>query len=328
LIKVVQYGFGEIGRQIAKLVLEKRNVQLIGCVDINPDLIGRDVGELSVGDSMGIPIVHEKDCRDLLLHADVTVLTTSSRLKSILPQLETVAEAGSDVISTCEELSYPFHENPDLSRSIDRLAEKAGITVLGTGVNPGFVMDALPIITSACCQQISGLSVHRIVNVSNRRLALQKKIGTGMDRAEFQRRANEGLIGHVGLKESTWMIMDALGWGSGTVQESISPMIADRPIRSQYFEVRPGQVCGLDQTVSGRLDGKEVLVMRLEMYLEADSADIVEVSGTPSIKLVFQCGLHGDAATTAIAYNMNPRVIEASPGLKTMLDMALPRAFV
>lgn len=326
-IKVAQYGLGEIGRQITELILRKERVELIGCVDIDPRIVGRDLGEIVSAGKLGIPIHHEKDSAKILREADVTVHATSSRLKSILPQLKNIADAGSDVVSSCEELSYPFHQNPEMSRRIDDLAKKDGVTILGTGVNPGFVMDALVVATSVCCQGIDRVAIHRIVDASRRRLALQKKIGAGMTREDFQKGAKEGRIGHVGLKESAWMIMDSLGWGGGKVQEMINPIITNKPVRSEYLEIAPGRVCGLDQNVSGWLDGREVVSLHLEMYVGATPKDSIQIVGRPSINLAYEGGIHGDMATTAIIYNMIPRVVEALAGLKTMRDMTLPRIY-
>jgi len=324
-LKIAQYGLGQIGREVARFAFQKRKIEYLGAVDVDPQIVGRDIGELLSLDRLGISVIHEKESAPLLRQADVTIHTTSSRLKGVIDQLMNIAKAGSDVVSSCEELSYPFHENPALSRRVNEIAEANGVTILGTGVNPGFAMDTIAIVTSACCQEIAMIEIHRIVDASVRRVSLQKKIGVGMSKEDFIEKVRVGLIGHVGLKESAWMLMDSFDWSSGTVTESIEPVIADRHFRTEHFDVSTGRVCGVDQTVSGQVAGRRVLMLRLQMYLGAKSLDSVYIQGRPPLRMIFEGGIHGDAATPAILLNMAPRVAEASPGLKTMLDMALPR---
>jgi 4-hydroxy-tetrahydrodipicolinate reductase len=200
--------------------------------------------------------------------------------------------------------------------------------VLGTGVNPGFTMDALPIALSALCERVDRIEVRRVQDARIRRLPFQQKIGAGLTREQFERQVDKGVVRHVGFTESVQMIGDALGWKLERITEEISPQMADAPVESELLAVDPGYVCGIIQHAVGYVQGEARITLRLEAYLGApEPFDSVLIEGTPRIYSKVDGGVHGDIATASIAVNAIPAVIAAAPGLRTVRDMRLPSFF-
>jgi 4-hydroxy-tetrahydrodipicolinate reductase len=242
-------------------------------------------------------------------------------LKEVETELLELLEGGSHVVSTCEELAFPL--DPDVRESLQKAARAANVTLLGTGVNPGFVMDKLPLTLTAVCQEVKSVTVHRVVNASLRREPLQRKVGAGQTRAEFDQNVAAGKIKHMGLRESLMMIANGLNVELDVVSEEvIAPVVAVQTIKTDYFEVAPGQVAGVHQTISGEQRNGMRIALDIKMYVGAENAgDRVEIEGTPSISMFIAGGVHGDRATAAMVVNAIPRVIPARPGVLTMDDI-------
>jgi 4-hydroxy-tetrahydrodipicolinate reductase len=201
--------------------------------------------------------------------------------------------------------------------------------MVGTGVNPGFVMDTLPLTLTAVCQRVEAVRVLRVVDAGTRREALQRKVGAGMTAAQFRGLAKAHQIGHVGLTESLAFLADALGWNLDQIDESIAPVIANKTIKTPYLTVPKGAVAGQHQFARGRCGGREVLTLELQMFVGArNPRDEIRIEGVPALKMVLEGGTPGDLATPAILVNMLPRLVEARPGLHTMRSLALPRLAV
>ncbi|MCX7623392.1 MAG: hypothetical protein N2Z82_06555 [Thermomicrobium sp.] len=323
--RVVQYGLGPIGCELARLALERASYELVGAIDIDPAKVGRDVGAL-LGLEGPTGVVVRSDAAAVLAETrpDCVLHATGSSLERVFPQLETAIRAGANVVSTCEELAYPAAGYPELAARLDALAREHGVTVLGTGVNPGYVMDTLPVFFSGVAPQVSAVRAERVQNASTRRKPLQEKIGSGKTVEEFQRLVAAGTVRHVGLRESAYLIAHGLGWRIEQYEERIEPVIAERRIVTEYFTVEPGRVCGVDQLGRALVDGEERITLHLRMFLDADPAyDRVRLEGPVPLELVVPGGLHGDRATTAIALNAVPRVVEHAPGLVTMVDLPM-----
>jgi len=327
-VKAAVYGVGPIGSGIANFLSRKSWVQIVGAVDSDEQKIGKDLGDVAgLGHKIGVLI--SREARGLFETAspDLVVHATSSYLKDVYPQILECVNAKADVISTSEELSYPYGKHPDLATKIDEEAKVQGVAVLGTGVNPGFVMDTLAAAMSGVCQTVESVSAERIVDTSKRRWQLQRKTGAGLSVDEFQRLVKEGKIKHVGLPESAMMIGAALGWDLEDVQEEISPVIAKRQMRAEYATVRKGSVAGVRQVAKGVVGGSERIVLDLRMYVGAkDPRDSIRIHGVPPIDLTIRGGVQGDQATAAIVVNAIPNIVASSPGLKTMIDLPLVHA--
>ncbi len=324
-IRAIQFGIGPIGASIVKLLKEKETVDIVGAIDADPAKIGRDLAEV-VGASDGPwGIKVSGDARGVLdQSADVVMHTTSSSLPKVMDQLLACLDVGSCVVSTCEELSYPYRTHPELAAKLDKAAKESGVALVGTGVNPGFVMDKLVITLAAVSQRIEHAKALRIVDASKRRLPLQKKIGAGMSVEEFRSRVKEGIIKHVGLPESVAMVADSLGLRVDEITETIEPKVAAERVQTEFLTVEPGQAAGVHQIARGVSEGKELIYMELQMYVGAkDPADTVELKGHPNISLVIPGGSHGDIATASVAVNSIPAILEAQSGLRTSRDLAI-----
>ena len=328
-IRILQFGLGPIGAAVARQVAQRDGLSLVGAVDIDPGKIGRDVGELlGLTRRLRVPVLADVATAMAQCRPDVVVHCTSSSLEIVWPQLRVILKAKTPIVSTTEELAYPSRAQPRLAAQIDRAARKAGVAVLGTGVNPGFVMDALPIMLTAACERVERVTVTRVQDARMRRLPFQQKIGAGMSRAEFLRGVASGRVRHVGMRESITMIGDALGWNIDRVTDVVTPKIARTTVASAFLEVEVGQVCGLVQDAVGYRRGAPLIRHHLEAYLGApETYDAVEIAGRPSLSMRIAGGVHGDIATASIVVNSIPKVLHAAPGLRTMRDLPLPSFF-
>jgi 4-hydroxy-tetrahydrodipicolinate reductase len=326
MIRVIHYGLGPIGVGIAKLVAARNDMRIVGAIDIDPNKVGKDFGSL-FGDGRTLGVAIRADAAAVLdkRSADIVVLTTSSALKKIMGQLKQIAEAGLPVISTCEELSFPPANNADIVAELDALAKQYGVAIYGTGVNPGYIMDALPLMLTAPCAEVKRVRVERVVDAGKRRLPLQQKVGAGITRDEFQKRVVDGSVRHVGLRESATMIAQSLGWTLDGYEEQIDPMIADRAVTTPFLTVQPGQVAGVHQVGRGFVGGRELVTLDIAMYVGApNSHDTMQIEGNPNVNVTVEGGLHGDIATAAIVVNSIPRVVAAQPGLLTANNLPMP----
>jgi hypothetical protein len=323
-IRVVHYGLGDIGGRIARLTAEQRGLQVVGGIDRDPAKVGRDVGEiLGLDHSLGAPV--SDDAGEILdrMSPDVVIHATTSLFHDVYPQIVECVRARANVISTCEELIYPYARNAMPAAELNRLAVLSGVTVLGAGVNPGFIMDLLPLLLTAPCVNIRRISVTRVVDATERRAALQQRIGAGLALDQFRHHVARGEVRHVGLIESINMLADGLGWRLDRISETIDPILAEEWVRTPYMTVAPGQVVGLRQTAHGWLHGRDALTLTWQTAIgERDTHDAIFVDGTPPVDLLIRGGLHGDLAAAALILHAIPRVLAAAPGLTTVL--ALP----
>jgi len=321
-IPLAVIGLGAIGRLCAEIALERNNLAIVGAADLNPELAGRDLGQVLGRPDMGIRVEESQEKALSVTPKGVALLTTTSSLAETAGQIETCLAAGWRVVSTCEELVYPFFSQPDLAGEIDAAAKEAGLAVLGTGVNPGFAMDALPAYLSGVMRRVESVMVERFQDAATRRLPFQKKIGVGLSPDEFQAKADAGAIRHVGFRESIDLIAAAWGIELTRGEEKVVPVMAAAEITSPHLSVAPGQVAGVDQIARGFLGQKPVITLHLQAYFgHPDPAERIVLKGEPPLEMVIKGGLPGDVATCARAVNAVPRLIEAAPGLRTVLDM-------
>jgi 4-hydroxy-tetrahydrodipicolinate reductase len=305
------------------LAVTKPNIELVGAIDLVN--VGRDLGEIAqTKDPLGIFISNDTDLILTETKPDIVLHATSSSLEEIMPQLETIIKGGINVISTTEELAYPFNDHPKLAAEIQDLARENKVTVLGTGINPGFLMDAWPLFMSSVCQHIRHIKAVRIQDASSRRHPFQKKIGAGTTLEKFQKLVDSGSVRHVGLPQSVAMIAAGLGWDLDKVTESIEPVIAQERVSSDVVTVEQGRAAGVRQVGKGWQNGSERITLDFQAYIGAkESYDAVYITGTPDLEVVVKGGVHGDLATAAMVINAIPRVISSAPGLLTMKDLPI-----
>lgn len=325
-IRTIHFGIGAIGAEVVRTMLNTPEIEIVGAIDTSAAKAGKDLGEAAgIGHTLGVPVSFEPEPLLKDVYADVVVHCTGSSLTEVYPQIMSMIAAEKSVISSCEELAFPWIRYPDISQKLDRRAKETGVRVLGTGVNPGFVMDLLPLMLSTVTRQVKSVRVTRVVDVSTRRIQLQRKVGVALSVLGFQQAASAGAIGHVGLRESAMMIADTLGWRLDDLSETLEPIPAKERRKTEYFLIERGYTLGLRQSVRGIASGQEVLRLDLEMSVGAqDPSDVIEIDGRPPIKLVIPGGIHGDVATASIIANCVPTMARSRmTGLLSMRDLPL-----
>ncbi|MFX1314342.1 MAG: Gfo/Idh/MocA family oxidoreductase [Promethearchaeota archaeon] len=326
---VMLVGLGPMGRIIAKLLIKRKNLNLKGVIDIDPQLVGKKLSEI-LDMEEGSNLRVKSNLNEILSSesVDVVIIATSSSLEKVAPIIKRAVGSGCDVISICEELSYPFQFYPKLSNELDALAKSNNVTIVGTGINPGYLMDLLPIMITAPCQNVRSIKVTRIINSAKRRESFQRKIGTGLTNKEFHQKISKGEIpGHVGLKQSIQMIIAALGNQCDEIIES-SPkeVITEKDFTTSYGQkVSKGYVCGLKSSAIAKKGEKEIVILNFLAYAgEHEEYDSIDINGNPPIHQKIIGGIHGDLGTAAMVANLIPKVIEAKSGLLTMKDLPVP----
>ena len=331
-VRVVIFGIGAIGRMTSKALLDKEGFEIVGAVDIDPNKVGRDLGDvLGVDRKLGVVVSDDVDAVLRESRPDVVLHMTSSYLKNVYSQLVGIIKHGVNIVSSCEELSHPFVSDLKLANALDEQAKRYGASVLGTGINPGFLMDTLVITLTAPCLRIDRIHVTRFMNASIRRGPFQKKIGAGLSVDNFRNAIENKLItGHVGLRQSVSLIADALGVKlDEIVIEDVKPVVSEKYVKTDFVEVKPGLVAGLKQVARGVFGGEDFITLSFTAFVGAeDDYDAVDIYGVPEIHERISPCVHGDWGTISMLINMIPKVIEAPPGLLTMKDVSVPHALV
>ncbi len=330
-VKVVSYGIGVIGRRLATHLLSKDGIEIVGAIDINPAIVGKDLGEVLGGEKIGVLISDDADEVLSTTKPDIVCHTTMSYVKQTYDQFAQILSHGVNCVSTCEELSYPYdtEEGAEYAKKLDKLAKEKGATLLGTGINPGFLMDTLPIVLTGPCKRVDDICITRQMDAATRRIPFQKKIGAGLTIEEFRKKieAHE-ITGHVGLEQSISMIADALGWELDEIKvDPVGPVVLDHDVASDAIKVPKGHNAGSMQMAYGKAGGKDLITMDFRAYIGApEEFDSITIRGEPPINQRISPCVHGDYGTIAITSNMIPTVIAAEAGFKTMKDLPLPHA--
>ena len=349
-LKVVQVGLGPVGIAIARLVAGRPGLRLVGGVDPAPGLAGRGLAEILGIEVKGAPVTSALEQALEHLRPDIVLHATGSFLDDVAGQLRAPLARGISVVSTCEELAYPFYRHPALARELDDLSRSRSVVLLGTGVNPGFVMDKLALTLLGACRSARRVRVLRVVDASTRREPLQRKIGAGLSTTEFEEKRRTGRFGHIGLAESAHMLADAMGVppalsaevmrdpgagesaparlpaapGERVLTETFEPHVAEDLVVTPFVRVEAGRVAGIEQSAVITSSGAERVRLELRMYVGAKNPiDAVSIEGEPPIEATIAGGVHGDEGTAAVVVNAAGLVRSLYPGLRTMLDVPL-----
>ena len=318
-LRLAIYGFGEIGRTLARVALE-RGHEVVGAVDVNPDLIGKDVGELLGSGKLGVRVTDNPE--EGLKGCEVVLHATSSYVPRIYDQLVTAIKLGKSVVSTCETLSYPYYRYPVLARRIDELAKSYGVTVIGTGINPGFLLDTLAATISASLPLVKRITARRSLDAAKRRTAFRKKIGVGLDPSEFSKGLSSGrYTGHVGYAESVYLIAEAAGLTLTKVEEGQEGVVAEEKISSEGVTVEKGKIKGIKGFGIGYVNGVEKI--RVEFYAVVGAPEYEEIiaEGTDHTITWKSNGTPGDLGTASIIVSVAEKVETMPYGLMTMADL-------
>lgn len=334
-VRVIIWGLGAMGGGMAKMLLKKKGVDIVGVFNRRSNL-----GE-NMYDVLG---VEQGDRPDLIIQkiedglkpgmADVCLLGTDSHTRGAFDKIKLLCENKINVISTAEEMAYPQAQEPELAAEIDRLAKENGVTVLGTGINPGLIMDLLVLIFTGCMESVEHVLSRRVNSLSPFGKTVMEEQGIGLTVEEFNNKKAQGnLSGHVGFPESIQMIADGIGWKVDRVEQQMEPIVTEVDRKSPYGFAKAGDVAGVAMTAQGYVNGEKLIEMEHPQQIEPEMAgvttgDYVIIKGTPPINALNSPEVDGGIGTIAMCVNMIPQVINASPGLKTMLDLPVPRAIM
>jgi 2,4-diaminopentanoate dehydrogenase len=320
MAKIVVVGLGPIGREMVRALHGRKTAQIVGAAD--PAYAGQDIGELADIGKLGITVAASAKEAYTKSGGNVSLLCTTSHIPATAPQVEEAVNAGYSVVSTCESLSYPEREDAGWAERIDQLARAYKVGVIGVGVNPGFVMDRVPLALAATCVKVETIHVQRVVDAAKRRGPLQAKVGAGLTPDEFRAGVKKGTLGHVGLVESVLLIARGMGWRLDATDEHVDCVVSTNEAPRAGIEI--GRVAGVHQIARGVANAKVVITLDLEMSVDAPiPRDHVRISGDPPLDVLFQGGTHGDRGTVGAAINAIPRVLTGEPGLHHIYDLPL-----
>ncbi|MFN0007818.1 MAG: dihydrodipicolinate reductase [Planctomycetota bacterium] len=322
--RILHVGLGPLGRMIVKDLVERKLGEVVAAVDSAPAIAGKKLSEIvpaAKGKASVLSSLEEiRDWRSI----DAAIVTTSSDFAICAPTFRELLGRGVAIVSTCEELVYPWYRHDALARELDVLARENRGRLLGTGVNPGFLMDAFPVAATAISRSVESVEVRRFQDASTRRIPFQKKVGVGLDEAGFAAQVKAGTLRHVGLGESVHFIASRLGIAIDRYEEEIHPVRAERELDSALGKIRAGAIRGVRQVGRGyRRDSVAILLEFIAAIGLEDPHDRVIVHGEPEIDLTWRGGVHGDVATSAIVLNSIGPLLASAPGLHTMATIPL-----
>ncbi len=330
-IRVVMWGFGAMGSGMVNLMLQKKGIEVVGVIDQRPELVGKDIGDvLKLGKKVGITVTDKPETVLQKGKVDVCLQAIHSFTKIVFPYLKQALEAGINVISIAEEMSCPSAQEPELAKQLDEIARKNNVTLLGTGINPGFILDQMVVNLTGVCLNVEHIEASRINDLSPFGKTVMETQGVGTTPEEFKKGIEDGsIVGHIGFPESVMMISDALGLGVDRIEQTREPIISKTHRETPVVKVEPGMVAGCRHIATAYRGDKEVikLIHPQQIHPEAekvDTGDYIKIKGDPDISLAIKPEVPGGKGTMAMAVNMIPLVVKASPGLKRMTDMPIP----
>ncbi len=336
-VKVAIWGFGAMGSGMAKMLLKKKGVDIVGVCDVHPQRAGKSIYEvLGVERGNRAEVIINPKIDEVLTEkcCDICLCATDSFTKNAFPKLKLALEKKVNVISTAEEMSYPQAQNPEIAAELDRIAKENGVSILGTGINPGLIMDLLVVCLTGCMTDVEHIEAKRVNSLSPFGPAVMEEQGVGMKVDAFKQGVEDGsLAGHVGFAESIRMIGDAIGWNVEKFEQQMAPIVTSVDRKSPYGFAAAGDVAGVNMTGQGYVDGEAKIDMIHPQQIEPEmegtyTGDYITIKGTPEVNMCIKPEVDGGLGTIAMCVNMIPHVINADPGLKTMIDLPVPRAIM
>jgi hypothetical protein len=322
-IRVAVMGLGHIGREVVRAVLSSPGLELTAVIDSSPQLAGRPVSELVRG---APSLTIQPNAGRVLggLRGGVLLLATGSRLRQVMPDLEAAARAGVHVVTTCEEFAFPWLIDEQRADALDRLATSRRCSLLGTGVNPGFVLDRLAATAAGVCGPVRHVNGERVVDLLTRRESLRRRAGLGLSEQEFERGLEAGELGHVGLDQSAALCAIGVGLDYDEFEDEVRPIIAEERLEGPV-RLEPGQVAGIYHRVRCFAEGREVVDLELTLAAGVQAYDMLRIDAEPKVELRVSGGYAGDEATAWAVVNAVPRIVAAEPGILTVLELPAGR---
>ncbi len=332
--RVALVGLGAMGSGMARHLLHMDGVELVAAVSGEPDHEGLQLANLlGEGQGTGLRVTTNAEETLAAVRADVAILATTSFFSTQFPLLEAAVASGHNVISIAEEMAYPWASDPALAKRLDQLARQHGVSVLGTGINPGFVLDVLIILLTAPCLQVERITARRVNDLSPFGPTVMQTQGVGTTPEQFREGVAKGeIVGHIGFRQSMHMIAAALGWHLDEVVEERAPIITRTRRQTAYVDVMPGQVAGCRHIAYGKQNGQVKLTIEHPQQVRPDlegvsTGDFIKIEGNPGLAFSSQPEIPGGTGTVALAVNMIPAVVAARPGLLCMTELPVPRAW-
>lgn len=320
MIRAGIMGLGPVGRNIARAALQHGGLELRAAIDHDPALVGRRLDELAPDAISALTVTEDANTALAELGGGVLLHATGSRLPEVAPQLLSAVRAGVSIVSSCPDLVYPWYAHPEIARAIDRAASDAGVVVLATGVNPGFVLDHLVVAAAVASGNIREVRATRSVDISKRRAPLLHKAGVGLSVGEFQRLAESGAVGHIGLAQSAALVASGLGLGCDEFDEQLEPVIVEGALETPV-PIRSGAVAGYRQRAGALASGRHQVRLELTYAVGVPDRDTITIDADPPIELVIEGGISGDLATAWSVVNAAARLNGTKPGLRNVLDL-------
>ncbi|PAT02537.1 NADP-binding protein [Candidatus Izimaplasma bacterium ZiA1] len=336
-VKILIWGFGAMGKGMAEMLSEKKGVEITGVCDLNPNIIGKSIFDLlniEKGSKKDVLINNDIDYLLSNTETDLVLLATDSFTKKAYAKMVKVLEKGINVISTAEEMAFPKAQEPELAKELDKIAKDNGVTVLGTGINPGFIMDLLVVALTGTMKSVDFIEANRVNSLSPFGPAVMEEQGVGITVDQFNHGVETGtLAGHVGFAESIGMIAEALGVKLDGFEQQMKPIVTSVDRKSPYGEALKGNIAGVNMTGQGLVNGEVFINMKHPQQIEPEmegtnTGDYINIKGVPEINMAITPEIDGGIGTIAMCVNMIPHVINSRPGLKTMLDLPVPRAIL
>lgn len=330
--RVLLWGLGAMGSGMASMLFSRKRAEVVAAIEVS-EKAGGDLGDLLGMARVGVKVSHDPE-EAFSTKPDIALICTASFVKDVFPKVKYALEKGADVITIAEEMAYPWAADPELASEMDRIALNAGKTVLGTGINPGFVLDTLVISLTGVCRRVDRIHAKRVNDLSPFGPTVMKTQGVGITVEEFKKGLEtEEIVGHVGFRQSIGLIARVLNWKIDKVVEEREPILSKVARKSKYAEVSPGNVAGCRHIARAYSGGREVIFLEHPQQIcpEAEgvqTGDYVTIEGDPPISLAIKPEIPGGIGTIGVAVNMIPLVIEARPGLVTMADLPVPRSFL
>lgn len=335
-VKVMIWGFGAMGSGMAKMLLKKKGVEIVGVCDRHDTRVNKSMYEVldaDRGDRQEVIINPDID-EVIKTKPDIALVATDSFTEKTFPKLKKLLENKINIISTAEEMAYPQAQNPELAEELNKIAKENGVSVLGTGINPGLIMDLLVVCLTGCMTDVEHIEAKRVNSLSPFGPAVMEEQGVGITVDEFEKGVKDGtLAGHVGFSESIKMIGDAIGWDVEKFEQQMKPIVTSVDRKSPYGFAKAGDVAGVNMTGQGYVDGEAKIDMIHPQQIEPEmegtyTGDYITIKGTPEVNMSIKPEVEGGLGTIAMCVNMIPQVINADAGLKTMIDLPVPRAIM
>jgi len=333
-IKIIIYGVGAMGSQMVRLLQTKPHVRVVGAIDWDKKKIGRDLGELiGLGRNLGVEVSYPPQKVLGRIKADLVLQATTAFLDEAYDQIRCVLAQRMNVVTICQELFFPLGKNMVRAARLDRKAREMGVRLTAVGINPGFIMDVVPILCSTPCWRVDSLFVRRVVDFSPYGPDEMRHIGANLTSREFLRGAAQGAIGHIGLLETAAMVAHCLGLGIDELRQTKEPLVTRKERQTPYIKISPGRVCGFKQNVAGLRKGEEIMELQMVGIVSPDAqedgvelGDYAKINGVPCVDIEIrkEIAQRGGEGTAGVAVNIIPRLLSAPPGFHTMNTLSLP----